>query len=150
MKGELEDEETGKRTNGARGRRPVLTNLQGVQCIPWRSIQTTHEQTHAHRHTWQHVINIVSCSGGYHGGVHQLLSLEQHMCGRFSRRKATRLTTLLIKTCRPSFVCVCACVPVCFLCAQACFPHFPLVCTSGECACLGARGTSESGQGCYL
>lgn len=29
-------------------------------------------------HTWPHFINIVSCRGNsYHGGVHQLLSLEQ-------------------------------------------------------------------------
>lgn len=63
-------------------------------------------------HTWQHVINIASCSGSHHGGVYQLLSLEQHTCGRCSRGKATRLTTLLIKSCRPAVVCAgwCSCV----------------------------------------
>lgn len=35
-----------------------------------------------------------------HGRMHQLLSLEQEMCGRHGDGSAARLTTLLIKTCQ--------------------------------------------------
>lgn len=101
-------------------------------------------------HTWQHVINIASCSGSHHGSVYQLLSLEQHMCGRYSRGKAPRLTTLLIKTCRPAFVCVGWCSCVLSVCSGMLFSHF--------CSCVhlvnvhvsGTRGTSESRQRCCL
>lgn len=57
-----------------------------------------------HKHTWQQVINIVSCSGSSHGCAHQLLSPERQTRGRNSRGKAAWLTILLITTRLPLHV----------------------------------------------
>lgn len=93
------------------------TESEGGDALRWTAckeycIPLEYNLYNTNMHTWQHVINIASCSGSHHGSVYQLLSLEQHMCGRYSRGKAPRLTTLLIKTCQPAFVCAgrCSCV----------------------------------------
>lgn len=76
------------------------------------------------------------------------------MCGRYSRGKATWLTTLLIKTCRPAFVCVRACVHT--LCVFYEHRHAFFSISARACVRLvnvfvtGTRGTSESGQRCCL
>lgn len=97
-------------------------NLQGVVYSLENHLYDT--QTHTGRHTRWHVINIVSCRGSFHVFLHQLLSLEQQMCGRHSRGKATWLTTLLIKTCRPASASKCVCLCTC-LCVCVCYA-FPI------------------------
>ena len=91
----------------------MLNNLQGVLYSLENHLYT---HKHTHRHTWWHVINIVSCRGSYHGGVHQLLSLEQQMCGRYSRGKGYMAHNTIdqnLSGCLYACVCVCVLVYMC-------------------------------------
>lgn len=98
--------------NGKRGK--------GIQCAeqPRGVVYPLGGQFIQHTNTRTHTAacyQYCSCRGSYHGGVRQLLSPEQEMCGRYGKGKATWLTTLLIKTCQTASVCA----PVCSLCALA-------------------------------
>lgn len=83
----------------------MLNNPQGV-VYPLGEQFTQHTNTRSHTAAGY---QYCSCRGSYRGGVRQLLSPEQEMCGRYGKGKATWLTTLLIKTCQTALH-MCTCV----------------------------------------